>query len=209
MFDEDADIPVRAVVFDVGEVLFHWDMRALFSKVIAEPAELDRFLSEVLTLGFHFRHDAGEELDELAAELNARHPEFAHAIHAYIHRFNETITGPVAGSRELVEKLAARGVPLFGLTNFGKAFWAMFRPTEPVFDHFTDILVSGEEKLAKPDPAIYRLAERRFGFAPRELVFADDREENVAAARRCGWRAHLFTGAGDFEAELVRLGLLS
>ena len=200
---------VRAVVFDVGEVLFHWDMRALFSKLIEDEARLDYFMDNVLTLGFHFRHDAGEELDDLVSELTARHPTYADAISAYAHRFNETITGPVAGSRNLIERLAAGDVPIFGLTNFSKAFWAQFRPSEPVFEYFTDILVSGEEKLAKPDPAIYRLAEQRFGFAPEELIFADDREENVAAAQACGWRAHHFRNIPAFEAELAQLGLLA
>ncbi len=100
-------------------------------------------------------------------------------------------------------------MPIFGLTNFSKAFWAQFRPSEAVFDHFTDILVSGEEKLAKPDPAIYRLAEQRFGYAAEELIFADDREENVAAARACGWKAHHFKDTASFEAELAQLGLLA
>ncbi len=200
---------VKAVVFDVGEVLFHWDMRALFSQLIEEDARLERFLGEVLTFEFHCRSDAGEEIEHLVAELIARHPEFADAIHAYAHRFNETITGPVAGSQALVERLAARGVPLFALTNFGRHFWAGFRPTEAVFDHFSDILVSGEEKVAKPDPAIYRLAERRFGYQPQELIFADDREENIAAARACGWHVHHFRTTEGLEAELSRLGLLS
>ncbi len=200
---------VRAVVFDVGEVLFHWDMRVLFSQMVKDEARLDHFMSNVLTFDFHCRSDAGETLADMLAELTRRHPEFADAIHAYGTRFNETITGPVAGSRELVEKLANRDVPLFALTNFGAEFWAGFHPTEPIFEHFADILVSGEEKLAKPDPAIFELAQRRFGFAPSELVFADDREENVAAARACGWHAHHFKHTQGFEVELTRLGLLA
>ncbi len=200
--------PVRAVVFDVGEVLYHWDMGALFRKVIHDPVRLGFFMNEVLTFDAHSRHDAGEELDAITAELIALYPDYAEAIHAYVHRFNETITGPVAGMHELVGELAARGVPLFGLTNFGSTFWAGFRPTAPVFDHFTDILVSGEENLAKPDPAIYRLAEDRFGFLPGQLFFADDRLANVDAARACGWQAHHFTHAAPLRAELQALGLL-
>ena len=63
-------------------------------------------------------------------------------------RFNETIPGPVPGTHALVERLAARGVPLFCLTNFGDEFWQAFRPTQPIFDHFADIIVSGVEKVA-------------------------------------------------------------
>ena len=200
---------VRAVVFDVGNVLFHWDLRFLMEKVIVEPARLEHFLGEVLTFDFHSRHDAGEELNVLVAELMESHSEYGDAIHAYVHRFNETIGGPVAGMHELVEQLASQSVPLFALTNFGTTFWNGFRPVATIFEQFDDILVSGEEKLAKPDPAIYRRAEERFGCSPGELFFTDDREENIEAALACGWQAHLFTDAPALEDELKARGLLA
>ncbi len=198
----------KAVVFDVGNVLFHWDLRFLFDRLIADPARREHFLSQVLTFEFHTRHDAGEPIAALASELRSAHPEFADEIHAYVTRFNETVGGPVAGVHALVEHLHAQDVPLFALTNFGTDFWQGFHPTAPILDRFRDILVSGEEKLAKPDPAIYRRAEERFGHAPDELLFIDDREANIVAARSCGWHAHLFIDAGALAAELVASGLL-
>jgi 2-haloacid dehalogenase len=200
---------IRAVIFDIGNVLYHWELRALFEKVIAEPDRLEHFLGQVLTYDFHSRHDAGEPLAVLVAELHERHPEYADAVEAYVHRFNETITGQVAGTHELVERLAARGVPLFALTNFGTDFWNGFRPTAPIFDLFEDVLVSGEECLAKPDPAIYRLTEERFGLAPAEIFFTDDREDNIEAALACGWDAHRFTDAASLETALKERGLLA
>ena len=200
---------IRAVIFDIGNVLYHWELRALFEKVIADPARLEHFLAEVLTYDFHSRHDAGEELEVLVAELNARHPEYADAVEAYVHRFNETITGKVAGTHELVDRLAARGVPLYALTNFGTTFWNGFRPTAPIFDKFVDVLVSGEERLAKPDPAIYRRTEQRFGLAPGQIFFTDDRADNIAAALARGWDAHRFTDAASLEAALAERGFLA
>jgi len=208
MSDVQPNQPV-AVVFDVGNVLFHWDLATLFDKVIADPARRAHFLGEVLTFEFHARCDEGEELDVLVAELLAAHPEYAAEIAAYADRFNETISGPVAGVHELVEELAAREVPLFALTNFGTTFWHGFHPTAPVFAHFRDIVVSGDEKLAKPDPAIYRLAEQRFGHAAHDLLFIDDRADNIAAARACGWQGHLFTHAEALAAELRAHGLIA
>ena len=78
-----------------------------------------------------------------------------------------------------------------------------------MFDYFRDVVVSGVEKLAKPDPAIYRLAQRRFGHTPGELFFIDDNPANVAAARACGWQASLFTDAASLERELLSRGLLA
>ena len=210
MAGDDIDrAPVSAVVFDVGWVLFQWDLRHLFAKLIDDPDELEWFVGNVVTTDWHFEHDAGRSLAETLPERIALFPEYKPLIEAYAARFNETLPGPVPGSLELVEALHARGVPLFALTNFGAEFWAAFRPTQPVFDRFGDILVSGVEKLAKPDPAVYALAQQRFGHEPGAILFIDDREDNIAAARACGWQGHLFTGADRLGSELCERGLIS
>ena len=144
----------------------------------------------------------------MLSELKAEYPAYAALIDAYATRFNEPIPGPVPGSFEIVEELAAHGVPLFAITNFGAEFWAAFRPTQPIFDHFTDIIVSGVEKLVKPDPAIYQLALSRFGLAEGEAIFIDDNLANVEAARANGFHSHHFTDAGSLRSELAILGLL-
>jgi 2-haloacid dehalogenase len=186
---------VRAVVFDVGRVLFQWDLRHLFAKLIADPDELEWFVTHVVTPEWHFQHDAGRPLAEMVPELNAT-------------RFNETVPGPVPGSLEIVGELAAQGFPLYAITNFGAEFWAMFRPTQPVFDHFRDIVVSGTEKLVKPDAAIYRLALDRFGLEEGEGLFVDDVMANVEAARANGFHAHHFQDAATLRSELAERGLL-
>jgi 2-haloacid dehalogenase len=198
----------RSVIFDVGNVLFHWDMRVLFAKHIDDPSELDWFLANVVTTQWHFQHDAGRALADMKAERIALFPDHAHLIEIYTTRFNETIPGPVAGSLEIVEELASRGVPIFGITNFGAEFWDGFRPTQPIFDMFDDIVVSGAEKLVKPDPAIYQLALRRFGLAAGEGFFIDDMPANVESARANGFAANQFIDAISLRAELVQLGLL-
>ncbi len=200
---------ITTVIFDVGNVLFEWDMRYLFAKHIADPIELDWFLANVVTPQWHFQHDAGRPLAEMKLERTASYPAYAQLIEIYTTHFNETIPGPVAGSLEIVEELASRGVPLFGITNFGAEFWDMFRPTQPVFDLFTDIVVSGTEKMVKPDPAIYQLARHRFALAPGEGIFVDDRQENVEAARANGFAAYHFTSAAALKTELITLGLLA
>ena len=201
--------PVEAVVFDVGKVLVEWDMRHLFAQLIADPAELDWFLATVVTPEWHFQHDAGRDLDEMVAERIGEYPRHAALIHAYADRFNETIPGPVPGTHALVAALDAAGVPLYALTNFGDTLWDRFRPTQPILERFRDIVVSGVEKLAKPDPAIYRLAAARFGYAGENLLFIDDRADNIAGAASCGWQVHHFTGAAALEADLRARGLLA
>jgi 2-haloacid dehalogenase len=85
----------------------------------------------------------------------------------------------------------------------------MFRPTQPIFDHFGDIIVSGTEKMVKPDPAIYALALRRFGLDEGEAIFIDDNIDNVISARANGFIAHHFKEAAGLRNELAEYGLLA
>ena len=199
---------IEAVVFDVGRVLYQWDLALLVDKLTDDPAERDHILAEVITTDWHFQHDAGRPLGEMVPERIAEYPHAERFLTAYATRFNETIPGPVPGSLEIVRELHAAGVPLFAITNFGAEFWAAFRPTAPIFDLFRDIVVSGEEKLVKPDAAIFALAARRFGHAPDAMLFIDDNPPNVAGARACGWQSHLFTNAPTLRADLVERELL-
>lgn len=199
---------IDAVVFDIGRVLVQWSIRNLYAKLIDDPARLDWFLAHVATEDWNFEHDAGKPLAQLVAERSALFPAEAELIALYPQRWLETVPGPIPGSAALVEALAARGHPLYAITNFGAETWAMFRPTFPVLDHFTDIVVSGRERMVKPDPAIYALAHARFGHDPARMLFIDDSLPNVLSARDCGWNAHHFHDADGLETELVAWGLL-
>jgi 2-haloacid dehalogenase len=198
----------KAVVFDIGRVLYDWSLRYLFEKLIDDPAELDWFLANVITDEWHFQSDGGRPPRDMLPERIARFPQHRALIEAYPVRFNETLPHAIPGTHALVHRLADAGVPLYGLTNFGAEFWAGFRPTAPLFDLFADIVVSGEERCAKPDPRIYQIAETRFGHAPDALFFTDDNPANVAAAVARGWQAHLFTDAAALEEQLISRGLL-
>lgn len=198
-----------SVAFDVGGVLYDWHPRHLYSKLIDDPNRLESFLAEVVTLEWHFQHDAGRPFAETSAELVERFPEHRDLIALYDERWLETIPGPIPGMIELVGELASAGVPLYAITNFSHEFWPRFVETAPVFQHFRHIVVSGDERLVKPDPRIFRLAMERFGIGPNEALFIDDRADNVAASEAAGFVGHLFDGAGALRERLVTLGLLA
>ena len=108
-----------------------------------------------------------------------------------------------------IRSLEQAGVPLFAITNFSADFWQPFVTRESAFfSRFRDIVVSGEEKMMKPDPAIYYLALDRFGVAARDALFIDDRQINVDGAEAIGMKAHLFTSAQALRARLEAEGLL-
>lgn len=206
--DGPIEEPVEAVVFDVGRVIVQWQLRSLFEKLIDDEQELDWFLSNVVTEAWHFEHDAGRPLAEMVPERKAQFPDHARLIDAYATRFLETIPGPVPGTAPLIERLAAKGVPQFAITNFGADFWPEFYPTQPALQNFRDIVVSGQEKLAKPDPAIFELAAARFGYVPAQMLFIDDNAANIAAARKLGWQVHHFTDAAALADDLAGRGLI-
>lgn len=200
---------IEAVVFDVGKVLVEWERDLPYRRLIADSATREWFMADVIPLDWHGQHDAGRAAEEMIAERSAQFPEYADLIRAWLTHFNETIPGPVPGSTAIVEDLHAAGVPLYAITNFGADTWAGFAPTYPLFERFRDIVVSGVEKLAKPDPAIYALAVRRFGLAPAKMLFIDDSLPNVESARACGWQVHHFSDAATLRTDLVRHGLLT
>ncbi|WP_156679999.1 HAD family hydrolase [Sphingomonas profundi] len=199
---------IAAVIFDVGNVLVDWQPELLYAKLIPDAATRAGFLRDVATKDWHFQHDAGRPFADTSAELIARHPEHAEAIAAWGPRFGEQVA-PMPGMGRLVEALDARGVPLFAITNFSHEFWPPFRADHAaMFDRFRDVVVSGEERLTKPDAAIYRLALARFGLAPGEALFVDDRADNVAGAAAVGMTTHRFVDVPTLRAALVDYGLL-
>jgi len=198
-----------AVVFDVGNVLYGWDPDSFLIRQITDDEARLRFIEDVDLWGWHDSLDGGRPFDEAAAELSEKFPAYAQLISAWGERFGETISDPVPGVHAIVEELDAKGVPLFAITNFSADFWTPFHERERTFfGRFRDIVVSGEEKLLKPDPAIYYLALERFGLKPDEALFIDDREINVEGARAVGMDAHLFTSAEDLRERLRADGLL-
>ncbi|MCS6474018.1 HAD-IA family hydrolase, partial [Burkholderia thailandensis] len=134
-------------------------------------------------------------------------------IRAFYARWHEMIGGELADGAALVDALDARGVPLFGLTNWSAQTFPYAWENFPVLRRFRDIVVSGRVKLAKPDPAIYREMHARIephlpGIAPHELVFIDDNAKNAAAAAALGWHGIHHTSAAATRARLRELGAL-
>ncbi|MET1111438.1 MAG: HAD family phosphatase [Allosphingosinicella sp.] len=198
-----------SVIFDVGNVLYGWDPESFLARQLPEDEARLRFIEDVDLWSWHDTLDGGRPFDEAAAELSEKFPDYAAHISAWGDRFGETITDPIRGVHALVGELDARGVPLFAITNFSADFWPPFRSREDsFFRRFRDIVVSGEVKLLKPDPAIYFLALDRFGLKPEEALFVDDRRINVEGAEAVGLRGHLFTDAEDLRRRLEREGLL-
>jgi 2-haloacid dehalogenase len=195
------------VVFDLGNVLVEWDRRLLYAQLIDDPAELDRFLDEVLTLEVNAELDRGASLAAVTDALVARHPGQAELIGAFRTRWLETLGAVLDDTVAIVEELAAMGLRLLALTNWGRETFAMSEPRLTFLRHFEGVVVSGREGVVKPDPAIFEILCRRHGVEPATAVFVDDSAANIATARALGFHTVHFRDGASCRAELRALGL--
>jgi 2-haloacid dehalogenase len=201
-------VSARVVVFDLGGVLLDWNPRYLYRKLLPDEAALEEFLGRVCTQAWNEQQDAGRPLAEATAALCAEHPDRAELIRCYYERWDEMMAGALDDSVAVLDDLDRRGVPLYALTNFSAETFRIARRRFPFLGRFRAIVVSGEERLLKPDPRLYRVLLDRHAIEPSEAVFVDDSRPNVLAARALGMIAVHFRGADPLRRELTALGLL-
>jgi len=198
----------RALLWDVGNVIVRWNPRTLFAKIFKEPAELDGFLLHVCTMDWHGETDRGLSFADNIARLTPLHPHYAEQIAAWWDRWPEMFSGSIAETEGVMDELAARGVPQFGLTNMSLEAWPDVQAMSPAFRHFQDVIVSAVEGTIKPERRIYEIALQRTGLAPADLLFVDDNAANIAAADAMGFHTHLFTDPAALRPMIQAHGLL-
>jgi len=197
----------RAVAFDLGGVLIHWDPRLLYRKLLPSEDAVERFLASVCTSEWNERMDAGLPLPDGIAERIERFPHHEPLIRAYGARFAEMML-PMHGSLAVLEALAARGTKLYALSNWAAETFENTRHLFPFLERFDGIVISGQIGLAKPDPRIFAHLLDAHRLEAEAVLFVDDRATNVDAARTVGIDAVLFESATGLRTDLVRRGLL-
>lgn len=197
---------ITTVVFDLGKVLVSWDPYEAFADRWTRE-QFDEYHTEIDFPAFNHEQDAGRSFADARAELAATVPHRAADFDHYVANFARTLGGPVEGTTELVDELREAGIRVLGLTNWAAENFHEAARSAPVIDRLEDVLVSGREGVAKPDPAIYNLLIERFDLEPARTVFIDDTIVNVEAAARAGLVALHFTDAATLRDELRRQGL--
>jgi 2-haloacid dehalogenase/putative hydrolase of the HAD superfamily len=199
---------VGGVIWDVGNVIVRWNPRRLYSKIFADPAECDRFLSDVCTMDWHIATDRGVSFADNCAALIARFPHYATEIDAWRTRWGDMFSGAIPETEAAIEALHHAGVRQFVLSNMSTETYGGTVAMSPAFGRIEAFLISGREGLIKPDAAIFRLACERFGGEPYDFLFVDDGAHNIEAARALGFRTHHFTDPAALEPALEAEGLL-
>ena len=199
----------KTVVFDLGNVLVDWNPRYLYRKLFAgDDDAMEHFLAHVCNGPWNLAQDAGRSWAEAIEVLSADHPQHRPLISAYRERWDEMLNGPIDGTLEIVAELKVKGIPLYALTNWSAETFPIAKERYEFLGWFRDILVSGDEKLIKPDRRIYERLLSRNGLTAAESVFIDDALHNVEGARAAGMAALHFQSPKRLRTDLVSLGVL-
>ena len=208
--DAWAPRPADAVVFDLGNVLIRWDPVPAIAAAVG-PARAAAFLADAAFdfAAWNHANDAGRSLDEAERVALASHPHYEQEVLAYRQNFDASMVEEIAGTVAILHELHAARVPLFALTNWSADLFPRAVERFEFLDLFEDIVVSGEEGVAKPDPEIFEVLEKRVRHLAGldDCIFIDDSPANVQAAEATGLDAILFTGPEDLREDLIARGM--
>lgn len=195
---------IRHIVFDIGRVLLQWDPERPYRELIPDPERRRWFLTNVCSPEWNTEQDRGRSWAEGMDLLIARHPQEEALIRAFLACWDEMVPAEVPQTPGILRRLVADGWDVTMLTNFHQDTFPRAVARFPVLKIPRGVTVSGRVGMIKPQREIYRHHEAAFGLDPGAILFFDDSERNVAAARDCGWNARLFVDAegmrGDLEA---------
>lgn len=195
---------IRNLIFDFGGVLVDWNLRHLYSSYFKTLEEMELFLHQVPIDQWNAMFDSGYPFREGITELCQKFPEYDEPIRMFQEQWEKTIKGPIPGMSELLGRAKANGYKLYGLTNWSNETFPIARRKYPLFELFDGIVVSGIERICKPDPRFYRLLLDRYRLSAQESLFIDDNLSNVYAARKLDISAIHFQGYDLFIKELKK-----
>ncbi|MDX9864117.1 MAG: HAD family phosphatase [Anaerolineaceae bacterium] len=198
-----------AIIFDLGGVLIDWQREHLYKKMFAgDQAGMQYFLDEVCSLEWNAQMDCGYPFARAIEERVALFPEYEDYIRAYWTRWEEMVPGQISGTVDILAALRQQGYPLAVLSNWSAETHARVYRKFEFLHWFDEVVISGREKLIKPDPAIFHLLLDRLGRPAEECLFIDDSETNVRAAGELGIETVLFTSSEQLCTELRKRGII-
>ena len=191
-------------LFDLGGVFFDWDPNHFYKNVFENIEEREFFLAEVCNDNWNFQQDAGRSIAEAELELIPKFPHYEKEIKMYYKNHRKMLRGTFDLSIKVLEKLKKQNYECFVLSNWSAETFAGMTDDYPFLKLFDGLLISGEDKLIKPDHAIYQLARDRFNLNPEETVFIDDKRENIEAAKGLDFKTIHLTDPNIIKTEIKK-----
>ena len=196
---------IKNIIFDFGGVLLDWNPRYLYKSYFNNDEEMEHFLADICNGAWNIRQDAGRPFAEAVKELQAKFPEYAEAIQMYDDDWEKMLKCELPESIDLLKELKFMGYGIYGLTNWSAEKIGYAFANYSFFSLFDGIVVSGVEKVVKPDRKIYEILLERYSLKPGECVFIDDNQDNVDMAKVLGINAIRFDNIGNVKEHLETL----
>ena len=199
---------INTIIFDLGGVLIDWNPRNLYRKIFDDEKEMEFFLREITTPLWNELQDGGRPLQEATDWLVARHVGYEKEIRAYYGRWTEMLNGPIQATVDILERLIQQNkYPIYALTNWSHETFPIAQERFEFLKWFKAILVSGIEKMKKPDREIFELMLTRYQIKASETVFIDDSLRNIEGAKAVGLQTIHFQSSNQLAEELKKMGI--
>ena len=200
----------RNIIFDVGSVLVNWMRINLYTTLLHGDRDKAKWMVDnIVTNSWNDQTDLGKPIKECIFELKQAYLKYAPYIVAYWYCYKDMDGGEIPGIYEVMKDLKDRGYQLYCLANWSHETFPIVKKVHArLFELFDGIVVSGEEKMVKPNPEIYNLLLGRYNLNASESVFIDDRQRNVDGANQVGIQGILFTGSNNLKEQLFQLSIL-
>lgn len=201
---------INYILWDYGNVLVRWSPRAFYSTIIKDQERLEYFLENVCPMSWHHLHDMGQSMFDTIPARQKQFPEYKSEIAMWYDNFKDMILGPIEQSVSILRRTHSKGIAQYMITNMPSEVKDVCFEGFDFLECFDEIIVSGDEKLAKPEPAIFELCLARMNNSPPEnVLFIDDSIANINAASQMGFKTHLFQNPDDLIHTFIELGILN
>ena len=199
---------IDTIIFDLGGVLIDWNPRYLYRKIFKTENEVSWFLENICTSAWNDEQDGGRSFEDATRELTEKYPEFKEPIAAWYGRWQETISGPISGTVEILKTIKeARKHRLYALTNWSAETFPWALDNFDFLHWFEGIVVSGVEKCRKPLPEFFEILFDRYNVVPERAVFIDDNLANIKGAQALGLNTITFKDPHQLARELEEMNL--
>ncbi len=197
----------KTVIFDLGGVLIDWDPRYLYSTYFETQDAMEYFLSTICTMEWNEEQDGGRSIKEANEVLIHKHPEYFREILAYYNEWEMMLNGEIVETVEILKSIRRQHDRVYALTNWSVETFPIALKHFDFLGLFDGILVSGQEKLKKPDSKIYQLLLSKYNLNPSNCLFIDDNLRNVDAAIREGIESIQYQNPTQLKAQLKLQGI--
>ncbi len=198
---------IKNIIFDIGNVLLTFEPKKFLLKFTQDNKHINSFISNVIDSEVWLQMDRGSISVEEAKNLFlSKYPEEKKLLTLFFENWLEIFI-PIKENIQIMEKLNQNGYKIFALSNFIKESFKYVVKKFSFFALFDGQVISWQEKVIKPEDAIYNILLHRYNLIPQECVYLDDHKNFLEPAQKLGMSTILVSPEIDLKKEFQKLGV--